>query len=220
MNAKRVLSVFAKQPIVGQVKTRLAAETSPEWAATAAEAFLLDTLDRLAAVPARRMLAYAPPEAESYFARISQGRYDLVPQVAGDLGGRMKAFLSRQVSMGAHAVIVGTDSPTLPITLLEQAWQELEHADVVLGPATDGGYYLLGCKGKAPPIFEGIAWGSASVLAETIASLSAASFRWKLLDPWYDVDTKADWDMLCTHLAQGGIHPDLPRTRRLAGLTA
>jgi glycosyltransferase A (GT-A) superfamily protein (DUF2064 family) len=110
---------------------------------------------------------------------------------------------------------VGTDSPTLPPALVEQAYQQLEHADVVLGPATDGGYYLLGCAHRLPPIFDGISWGHAGVLAETIARLSNPQWRLALLLPWYDVDTLSNWRMLQGHLAalrKSGFDPGLPHT--------
>ncbi len=91
----------------------------------------------------------------------------------------MAAFVERQLDAGARAVVlVGADSPTLPVEHVERAFAELERADVVLGPATDGGYYLIGCGPARPPLFEGVAWGSASVLADTVAAL--ADPRWRL----------------------------------------
>src|ERR1700739_1077090 len=90
----RVLGVLAKQPLPGLVKTRLAAETSPQWAARVAAAFLSDSLDRLVSIDAHRVLAYAPPEAESFFSQLARGRFTLMPQVKGDLGQRMAAFFS------------------------------------------------------------------------------------------------------------------------------
>lgn len=198
----RVLGIFAKQPVPGQVKTRLAAETSPAWAAEVARAFLRDTLERMSGVAARRVLAFAPADAEAYFAEIVQGRYELVPQDDGDLGQRMAAFFSRQQENGATAtVLIGTDSPTLPAAYIEQAFVALQSADVVLGPATDGGYYLIGCGPRLPPIFTGIRWSSENVLADTVAQLPAPDWQLALLPPWYDVDTLADWRMLQGHVA-------------------
>src|SRR6266571_284397 len=94
----RVLGLMAKQPLPGLVKTRLATETSPEFAARVAEAFLSDSLDRLATIEARRVLAFAPREAESYFSNLVRGRFLLTPQVEGDLGRRMAAFFEEQFS--------------------------------------------------------------------------------------------------------------------------
>jgi rSAM/selenodomain-associated transferase 1 len=217
---RRVLGLFAKWPQPGQVKTRLAAVASPEWAAQVAEAFLHDTVDRLAAVPVRRVLVFTPPTAEASFAELVAGRFDLMPQAEGDLGQRMAAFFAAQVQVGADRIVVlGTDSPSLPLAYVEQAFQALDQADVVLGPAMDGGYYLLGCTRRLPPIFDGIPWSTAGVLAATVDRLPAADWKLALLPPWYDVDTPDDWRMLQGHLQalrRAGIDPAMPRTERLA----
>ena len=214
----RVLGVLAKQPLPGLVKTRLAAETSPHWAARVAAAFLTDSLDRLAAIDARRILVYAPREAEVFFSTLARGRFTLMPQVEGDLGQRMAAFFFgagvpklefgnetnfRNEARGSaiKAVLVGLDSPTLPLSYIEEAFAKLEQADVILGPATDGGYYLLGCAGRVPPIFENITWSGPTVLEETVTLLKRIEWRLELLPPWYDVDTLNDWRMLRGHLA-------------------
>jgi rSAM/selenodomain-associated transferase 1 len=215
----RVLGLFAKWPAPGAVKTRLAG-TDPAWAAHLARAFLLDTLDRLSAVAARRVLAYSPAEAAKDFAALAADRFTLVPQGEGDLGRRMASFFGDRLAEGARAVVlVGTDSPTLPAAFVKEAFASLQEADVVLGPACDGGYYLIGCRGRLPPVFDGIAWGSAAVLAQTVARLSDPNWRLALLPPWYDVDTPADWSLLCGHLAalrRAGVDPGVPRTEALA----
>jgi rSAM/selenodomain-associated transferase 1 len=209
--------VFAKRPAAGLVKTRLARATSPAWAAEVAAAFLQDSLDRLSGVEARRVLAFSPPEAESFFAGLARERFHLTPQSAGDLGQRMEAFFADELrKQSGPVVLVGTDSPTLPLSIIEQAFAELTRAEVVIGPATDGGYYLIGCARYPPPVFEGIAWGAHRVLSETVARLG--NVRLALLPPWYDVDTIEDWSMLCGHLAalrQAGFDPELPHVERL-----
>src|SRR5438270_9332238 len=93
----RVLGVLAKQPLPGLVKTRLAAETSPHWATRVAAAFLTDSLNRLAAIDAHRILVFAPREAEAFFSPLARGRFALMPQGEGDLGQRMAAFFSAAV---------------------------------------------------------------------------------------------------------------------------
>jgi rSAM/selenodomain-associated transferase 1 len=217
-----VLGVFAKEPRPGQVKTRLAAATSPEWAARVAAAFLEDTLDRLTRIDARRVLAHAPDDAGPFFDRLAAGRFELVPQGAGDLGQRMAAFFQGRFAAGATSVVlVGTDSPTVHLGYVERAFHSLASNDLVLGPATDGGYYLIGCKSRVPPIFDGIRWSSRHVLADTVGRLSDPSWRLALLPPWYDVDTLDDWDMLCGHLLgleRGGVdltELGMPRTADL-----
>lgn len=214
-----VLGVFAKRPVAGQVKTRLAAETSADWAASVAEAFLLDLLDRLAAYPARRVLAYAPASDEAYFEEAARGRFELTPQASGDLGKRMAAFFTGQFSAGAdRAVLLGTDSPTLPLELIDAAIARLMDADLVLGPAADGGYYLIGCGREIPPVFAGISWGGPTVLDETVACLSDPRWRLALLPVWNDVDTLADWWSLSGYLAaarRSGADLQLPRIAAL-----
>jgi len=212
------LGVFAKEPVPGKVKTRLAAATSPQWAAQVAEACLLDVAGRLAHVEARRVLAYAPRDAEPYFARAVRG-FRLVPQGDGDLGERMAAFFAEQLRTGAEAVVLlGTDSPTVPLEFIERAFQELETLNLVLGPATDGGYYLLGCARNLPPIFEGIAWSTSAVLGQTVARLSERKWPLAVLPPWYDVDMPGDWAMLKGHVAalrRAGQDPGVPHTAAL-----
>ena len=218
-----MLGLFAKWPAPGAVKTRLAAG-DPAWGARVARAFLLDTVERLAAVDAYRVLAFAPPEREADFAAVVAGRFALVPQAEGDLGRRLAAFVEHHLAAGARAVVlVGTDSPTLPVGHVERAFAELERADVVLGPASDGGYYLIGCGPARPPLFEGIAWSTGRVLADTVAALADPRWRLAVLPPWYDVDTAGDWAMLCGHLAalrRAGLDPGVPHTEALTALPA
>lgn len=214
-----VLGVFAKRPRPGDVKSRLAAATSAEWAARVALAFLRDTAARLARVPARRVLAFSPPDAEGFFRELAGGRFDVRPQAEGDLGKRMAAFVGEQLEAGAtRVVLVGTDSPTLPVALVEQAFRALDGADVVIGPATDGGYYLIGCARQTPPVFDGITWGGPEVLRETVRRLEAAFRTLALLPPWYDVDTLDDWRALRGHVAAlrgAGHDPAVPHTEAL-----
>ena len=219
IHSLRVLGLFAKWPTPGTVKTRLAPNDAV-WGARVAQAFLLDGLQRLTAVDARRVLAFAPVERAADFAAVVGERFTLMSQSEGDLGRRLAAFFAQQFQAGARTVIVvGTDSPTLPVEYIERAFVELENVDVVLGPATDGGYYLIGCKPEHPPLFEKIAWSSGRVLADTITNLNDPRWRLSVLPPWYDVDTAGDWDMLCGHIAalrRAGIDPGVPHTEILS----
>lgn len=218
MKEERVLGLFAKWPEPGTVKTRLARDDAV-WGARVARAFLLDTLHRLDAVDAQRVLVFAPAEREADFAALVSDRFVLVPQADGDLGRRLSAFFASQFAAGVRAVVaVGTDSPTLPLEFIDGAFAELRNTDVVLGPATDGGYYLIGCGPDHPALFDNIAWGSGRVLADTIAALSDPRWRLALLPPWYDVDTPDDWEMLRGHVAalrRAGIDPAVPHTETL-----
>jgi rSAM/selenodomain-associated transferase 1 len=216
---RRILAIFAKQPRLGFVKTRLASETSPAWAAEIAEAFLLDLVDRFADVGDERILVYSPADAESWFRHAAGSRYRVIPQSGGELGERLASFIHEQMrSKDDRIVVLGADSPTVPSAFVEQAFDELKIADVVFGPAMDGGYYLLGCARELPPIFDGIAWSGPTVLAETIARLLDRAYRVALLPPWYDVDRLDDWHMLRGHvlaMRRAGMDPGAPRTERL-----
>ena len=219
----RVLGLFAKWPSPGAVKTRLSAGGDPAWGARVAHAFLLDAMQRFAFVDAHRVLAFTPAEREADFAAVAAGRFDLAPQVDGDLGQRLSAFVQQRVDAGTQAVVlVGTDSPTMPVEYVERAFVELDHADVVLGPAMDGGYYLIGCRPVRPPLFEAVRWSTGRVLADTIASIGDPHWRLSLLPAWYDVDTCDDWIMLCGHLAamrRAGIDPGAPHIEALVQRT-
>jgi rSAM/selenodomain-associated transferase 1 len=214
-----VLGIFAKWPQPGLVKTRLAAETSAAFASQVAEAMLRDTLDRLALVAAQPWLVYAPQHAKEPMTAFTAGRYQLMPQGDGDFGERLYRFFQKQLRAGAERiVVVGADSPTLPTTHVAMAFERLGFADVVLGPATDGGYYLLGCARRLPPIFTAMAWGSGTILRDTIARLDPET-RLALLPPWYDVDTLDDWQMLQGHivaLRKAGHDPGVPHTEQVA----
>src|SRR5262245_11705482 len=131
----------------------------------------------------------------------------------------MEAFFRARFASGAERVVLlGTDSPTLPVAWVEAAFARLDAADVVLGPATDGGYYLIGCARRVPQVFTGVAWGRPTVLAETVARLTDPRRRLALLPPWYDLDTITDWQMLQGHLRalrRAGIDPGVPHLEQL-----
>jgi rSAM/selenodomain-associated transferase 1 len=209
-----VLGVFAKWPTPGAVKTRLG--LPPQRTAQVACAFLRDTLDRLASLAVRRVLVFSPAEAEEDFAALAVGRYALAPQGEGVLGARLHRFFADELAQGSRrVVVVGSDSPTLPPEHVEAAFAALATADVVVGPATDGGYYLLGCGARLPPVFDDMPWSGPDVLAETVARLADPSWRLAVLPPWYDVDTPEGWALLRGHVAalrRSGIDPGVPHT--------
>jgi rSAM/selenodomain-associated transferase 1 len=212
----QVLGIFAKLPAPGAVKTRLGGP--PERGAEVARAFLLDALERTESVDAERVVVFSPADAREEMARLVGPAIALVPQSSGDLGERLGRFIGDRLDAGAgRVVVIGTDSPTLPAALLARAFEELAHADLVLGPATDGGYYLVGCRRRLP-IFDGIAWSRDTVLAETVARLTDPRWNLALLPPWYDVDTPEGWAMLRGHvraMRRAGIDPGVRRTEAI-----
>src|SRR5262249_22645248 len=156
----------------------------------------------LATLDVYRVLAFSPPEAGRYFQDLARDCFTVLPQGDGDLGRRMSSFFAQHLrESAASVVLVGSDSPTLPTAFIEQAFAALDRAAVVLGPATDGGYYLVGCARHLPSIFREVDWGTSHVLQQTVARFADTAWRLAVLPPWYDVDTLADWQMLRGHVA-------------------
>ena len=130
-----------------------------------------------------------------------QGDYDLWTQPETDLGTRMQQFFEYAFEYGAHQVIlIGSDSPTLPKRFINDAFDSLSRCDVVLGPASDGGYYLIGQSGRSRSLFDNVEWSTPAVLSQSISRIHAASATLELLPPWYDVDDLNSVQMLKGHL--------------------
>ena len=186
------LAVIAKQPVPGLVKTRLAGRFGPGGAARAAAAMLADTLATVRTVGAAPWLCYAPAEAGAAMAALAPG-FGLMAQRGGGLGPRLAACVRDLLAGGAERVaVVGADTPQLPAATYVDAFERLDEHDVVLGPALDGGYYLVALKTWTPDLFSGVRMGTATVLAETIALATAAGRRVGLLAPARDLDRPGD----------------------------
>ena len=196
----RTLGIFAKHPIPGRVKTRLAAIWGDERAAALYECFVRDLLAKFLKVGDRRVIGFAPDSdaARQWFGmatkqEIASGAWTLWPQPELDLGGRMSSFFETWTESSEHrTLLIGSDSPTLPSEYLEQAWYLLEKNDCVLGPATDGGYYLIGLRGGVSDFsvpFRDVEWSTSGVLAQTVTLLKKHNLSLGILPPWYDVDS-------------------------------
>jgi rSAM/selenodomain-associated transferase 1 len=207
------LIVFAKDPKPGTVKTRLFDRFTPEEAAALYKAFISDTLAKARGVEANaHILCYAPASATASMVEIAGPDWDLVPQVYADLGERMATALRQSLAAGADRVILtGADIPSLPSTHLAQALDLLGDCDVVLGPSTDGGYYLIGVTADHPAIFQNIAWSQSSVFAQTVERVRNAGLSLGLVPPWYDVDTPEEVDFLLAHAEAAGEAEWVPK---------
>jgi len=203
--ARDCLGVFAKYWEPGKVKTRLAKSLGDVKAAKIYEAFVAATIARLSAVDAQRILAYSPADEKTHaaFSTAEIDGWSLVAQAEGDLGTRIAEFFERQFQAGAkRVVLLGTDSPNVPLVEVQEAFEHLETSEVVLGPTEDGGYYLVGAARKVPPIFTEIPWSTAEVLPTTIDRLERAGASYTQLDPWYDVDEIFDLHRLIEDLQE------------------
>ena len=195
-----LLIIFAKSPSDPQVKTRLATVLTQKERGQLQAAFILDTLSLSAKLPVQQALACTPQADDPIFSRYKQKKGTfLIQQKGRHLGERMKHAFQWSFSLGfKKVVLIGSDSPTLPATFIQEAFDRLKTVPIVLGPATDGGYYLIGARPPLPlKLFHRIKWGTQTVLIETIKRLR----HFHLLPFWYDVDRPCDLAFLREHLA-------------------
>ncbi|HEX9655184.1 MAG TPA: TIGR04282 family arsenosugar biosynthesis glycosyltransferase [bacterium] len=187
MNA---IVIFAKYPAPHRVKTRLGAQIGYEPAADLYRLFIEQTLAvaRRSGVE-RIFLACDPKERQDDFRKMFAGEWTGFLQQGDDLGMRMDNAFQLAFSQGMQkVVIIGSDSPTLPTQHLTSAFEVLENHDIALGPAEDGGYYLIGLQTSHPQLFKDIEWSSASVLPATRERAKRLRLSCALLPTWYDVD--------------------------------
>jgi rSAM/selenodomain-associated transferase 1 len=209
------LAIMAKAPRVGAVKTRLCPPLRAAEAAELARCFLLDAVERVRAVAgARPILAYSPAEARSDFERMGPD-FVLISQQGCDVGERQGRLLEEILALGHEAaIVIGTDSPTLPRECLDEAVGLVMSPDVdlVLGPCEDGGYYLIGLRAPWPALFEDMPWSTSGVLSRTLDRALGLGLRVACLPTWFDVDTGIDLDRLRADL--GAAPGPLPRHTR------
>ncbi len=190
---------FVKHPAADKVKTRLAEHVGQDIATDLYKSFVADILSTLRALSVNFKIVFYPPDAEKKIQQWLGEEYSYSPQVGKDLGQRMKNAFLQAFSEGFDKVIlIGSDIPDLPADYLELGLKALETNDVVLGPSSDGGYYLIGFAKEAflPDVFEGITWSSADVLEQTLNILKKHKQRIYLLPQWHDVDTLTDLNSL------------------------
>ena len=184
--------MFAKYWEPGRVKTRLAAAIGDQAASSLYRRFVLTLLQRLAGLAQRRILAYTPAERRTEFESLGADGWLLAAQADGDLGQRMQDYFAEAFRSSAdRVVLIGSDSPNLPVDYVNGAFQQLDEYPVVLGPADDGGYYLVGAAQTVPPMFAGIPWSSPQVWNQTVRRLRDADCPYGVLPAWYDVDDLA-----------------------------
>ena len=203
--------MFVKAPEPGAVKTRLLTHLAPQEAADLYRAFVADSAGTLARTTAqRKVIAYTPASGlaavrELLGETVAAG-FDFVPQPDAGLGQRLAGLFRDRFEEGVERVVViGSDSPSLPSTIVDEAFSLLQTRRLVLGPCTDGGYYLLGQSRFDAGIFGGVDWSTGLVLEQTLRNARGESIG--LLPPWYDVDSPAEAAFLRVHLRairQGG----------------
>jgi hypothetical protein len=157
--------------------------------------FILDMLSTLEKGDFPFSICFYPADALADIKKLLGAQYRYQPQQGTDLGERMEHCLSQAFSAGfLRAVLIGSDLPDLPLDIIDEAFASLQRVDTVLGPALDGGYYLIGFTkdGFAPEIFWGMPWGTKAVLQQTIDMLKNHRQTTHLLPSWEDIDNLED----------------------------
>ena len=197
------LGLFAKYWQPGHVKTRLAGSLGADNSAAIYRRMVETVLHRLGRVGGDHLLAYTPADRSGQFEAILPTGWRMEPQSGSDLGSRMGGYFFRRFAEGYERVLLlGTDSPDLPLAHIRTALDSLATHDVVLGPTEDGGYYLVGASRRVPPIFGPLPWGTPDLWRATVAALGSTDLAFQALDAWYDVDQEADYHRLVTRIAE------------------
>ena len=201
------LGLFAKFWEPGRVKTRLAATLGNQLACELYEIFLFHLLNSIAPVSDHTTVVFSPPDREADFRAAIAPDWMLEPQSEGDLGDRMRNFFAGQFSKDVptkqklKVVVIGADCPQLSVTEIQTAFDELDNNDVVIGPSTDGGYYLLGMQGSLAEVFDDIDWSISKVLPQTTHRLDQQNKTYTLLPAKTDVDDEAALRQMLADLA-------------------
>jgi rSAM/selenodomain-associated transferase 1 len=191
--------VFGREPIAGRVKTRLAATVGEEAAVAVYRELLAHTLQVATSVDSDVVLAVAEPPAHAFRPPLDVA---VEVQVAGNLGRRLAATFERRFSEGyRRVVVIGSDCPELAPHHLATALDGLSGHPVVLGPAADGGYWLVGATPPVPDVFSGIPWSTATVLGATRSRLRELELSWLELAELADLDTASDLTRVMESLA-------------------
>jgi rSAM/selenodomain-associated transferase 1 len=193
---KRYLIVYAKRPLPGYAKTRLGADIGAEQAAGVYArllyTYLLDLLNAVADVHIELSVA-SPTDVPLFEAAFPE--LMVHPQIEGDLGQRMAGSFAQAFAAGARAVVLtGSDIPGLNGQIVQAAFRALEREPAVVGPVSDGGYYLIGMRAPGAPLFDDIDWGTERVLEQTEALARARGVKLAYIAEQFDVDTVEDYE--------------------------
>lgn len=210
-----IAAVFAKAPEPGRVKTRLLPALRAVEAAEIYRALLQDTIDVAEATGAETVVLYTPAGGRRSLERLLGRRRRLMPQGPGELGERL-AYAFRRLCGGDRPVVaVGSDCPGLTEQRLEEAFEALRRADAVVGPALDGGYYLIGTRRDRPELFEDVPWSTAAVTEATRRRIEEAGLEARWLPVERDLDTPEDLFEWYAGARAAELQRHYPRTWRV-----
>jgi|SRR5687767_15109187 len=183
------LIVFLRLPVKGKVKTRIAATAGADNALKIYSQLIAITLDLASSLDIPVYLFYEgglPGEKH-------ESSFYYFEQVDGDLGRKMKSAIQLILQKHSKAIIIGSDCPELSARDIQEAIHQLERQDFVIGPATDGGFYLLACKKFLPGMFDDVQWSTPQVRESLIKNIQAAGRSYHQLRMLHDIDVEEDW---------------------------
>lgn len=207
----RTLVIMAKAPRVGSVKTRLAVNLSPQQATELYACFLNDTIALGQTLHQVEVAIMCPESDVADLSRSVSEAVPVMPQAGQGLAAGLTSVFAHFAHSGRQRVIAfNSDSPHLPASVLENAFDVLESCDLVVGPTHDGGYYLVGAKASHPALFEGGGMGTTNALEALMARAQKLQLSAGFTDPFYDIDVACDLARLAAELR---LAPDkAPRT--------
>lgn len=184
---KSAIGIMFRIPEYGMVKQRLAAQIGRDEALKAYSSMLYETINNISKIKGIDIFGF-------YEGRVSQQEgllknFATFPQHGNDLGEKMLNAVNRIFNMGYDkAILIGSDSPDTPVSFITDAFEQLDSHRLVIGPSSDGGYYLIGMNSPVDSVFKGINWGHHNVLKETISAAEEEGISYFLLPEWYDID--------------------------------
>lgn len=206
--------IFTKAPVANMVKTRLATLFDYVKAAKLSEAFLKDTIVLVNSMQVNllKFIYFFPEDYFDYFKSIAGDSWNILVQKGSNLGEKLfNAFKEQSINKrgnnntlggdGNHKynnkiIIIGSDSPTLPVDLIQRAISELDEYEIVVGPAYDGGFYLLGVKKLPRKIFNNVRWSTIYTLSDLLENVHKLKINYTLLPEWYDIDDIMGLEMM------------------------
>ena len=210
--------MFARYPEPGRTKTRLAASIGDNAATSLYAAFVCDLTARVPGLADSFVAAVTPAteQTQLWFEGLVQksGRVQIQPD--GNLGDRIRWFFDVCDSAVNRVVLIGSDSPDLPNHIIATAFAELKTHPVVIAPATDGGYVLIGLSVAPEDLFNEVSWSTATTLQDTLSACRKRGLAVQLLQPWYDVDAEENLGTLAAlQMADQSPAAPCPATRRM-----
>jgi len=195
MNHNNCLLLFVKSPVKGQVKTRLAVQKDGDFEVELYKCFVEDTISLAENLDVHLEVCFCPANMKSTFSEWLGEQHSYRAQTGNNLGERLRNAFDNAFEEGfSNVITIGSDSPDLPANYLTESFEVLDAHDTVIGPASDGGYYLIGFskEGFIPEVFDNISWSTDSVFEQTVSILKQHGRKEYLLPLWHDVDTIAD----------------------------